>query len=91
MSIVFKPISTISPINFNIISHLQNNSASNIFASMLSEIHSGNKKVSDSITNKVDLHELVTNVSLAETNLKILVAVRDSLMNAIHELTKMQM
>ena len=91
MSIVFKPISAITPIANSIMPSVESNISSNIFAGILSEIHSGNKKISDSIANKVDLHELVTNVSLAETNLKILVAVRDSLMNAIHELTKMQM
>ncbi len=60
------------------------------FQSMVSEIRKVDKKVYQSTVNKVDLHKLVTDVSMADTNLKILVAIRDSLMGAIQELTRMQ-
>ncbi|MBQ4875543.1 MAG: flagellar hook-basal body complex protein FliE [Rickettsiaceae bacterium H1] len=65
-------------------------SVAGAFESMISEIRKIDNKVQNLVMNKADLHELVTDISLIENNLKILVAIRDSLINAIQEITRMQ-
>ena len=91
MNTFFKPVSLIPLTAMTIKSPTNDGNLLSNFGNMISDIKKSDKKISNAITGRVDLHELVTDISLAETNLKILVAVRDSLMNAIHELTRMQM
>lgn len=90
MTTPIQPLGIIPAIDLMNNVSIQDKPLINTFESMVSEIRKSDRRISDAMLGKVDLHELVTDISMIETNLRILVTVRDSLMGAIQELVRMQ-
>ncbi|UAT43378.1 hypothetical protein GUI12_04435 [Anaplasmataceae bacterium AB001_6] len=86
-----KPIQKIKFINHDLITNNKSNvgAISNVTGAFKNVLKTSETKTKEAITDKAALYDVVTTISKAEAELKLLLTLRDVTVNAWNELIKM--